>query len=230
MILVRPSIEILDCIDGDKVLMSIERAGRTCYKSDGRTPVCPEGARRFVAMLLRRGHESVIEHEKVSVKIVCDRGVSHEIVRHRIASYSQESTRYCDYAGGRHVTFVIPPWVMIDPGEYGIVEPGMFLPVANSMDQCWFLAMANAEAFYRGLRSLGWRPEQARAVLPNSLKTEIVMTANLREWRHFFRVRTAPAAHPQMREVARELLDSFRLLIPVVFDDIPEFDPEVILA
>ena len=148
--------------------------------------------------------------------MICDRGVSHEIVRHRIASYSQESTRYCDYSGG-HITFIIPPWVEIESGKYsGLSCPGPISAAGNS----WFWSMANACITYKHLRKLNWKPEQARSVLPNSLKTEIVITMNLREWRHFFRLRTALAAHPQMREIAIPLLTEFKQLIPVVFDDI----------
>ena len=135
-------------------------------------------------MILKRGHESVLEHASATARFICDRGVTHEIVRHRIASYSQESTRYCDYEGG-HVAFVIPPWVDVEPGECDFSE------IRDIAGMEWFNHMLDAEQAYKTLREGGWRPEQARSVLPNSLKTEIVMTANLREWRHFFKLRTA---------------------------------------
>jgi thymidylate synthase (FAD) len=199
MILVKPSATILAFTPW--ALELIEEAGRTCYKSEDK--ITKESAPIFAAAILKRQHDSVIEHASATVRFVCDRGVSHEIVRHRLASYSQESTRYCDYRG--EVAFVIPPWCK--EGEYGF--------------KAWSEAMEAAEAYYKYLRSFGWKPEQARAVLPNSLKTEVVMTANLREWRHFFRLRTALAAHPQMREVAVPLLRDMKGRIPVVFDDIP---------
>lgn len=216
MLLVKPSVEILHITT--EPLHLIESAGRTCYKSESKMDGTMENAEKFAQMILKRGHESVIEHCSATVRFICDRGVSHEIVRHRLASYSQESTRYCDYEGG-HVAFVIPPWVDdVIPGEYcSDIKP----PLAFKLESLgWYAAMADSEIAYKGLRSLGWRPEQARSVLLNSLKTEIVMTANLREWRHFFRLRTAPAAHPQMREVACPLLAQFRQAMPVLFDDV----------
>ena len=201
MLLIKPSVEILTVNSG--ALQLIEIAGRTCYKSEAK--ITHTSASIFAALILKRGHESVIEHASATVRFVVDRGVSHEIVRHRLASYSQESTRYCDYNKGE-VTFVIPPWV--NPRRQ------------DHMSRCWADAMETAEEHYKYLRSCGWKPEQARSVLPNSLKTEIVMTANLREWRHFFRLRTSAAAHPQMREVATPLLAAMKERVPVVFDDL----------
>lgn len=204
MILVKPSFEIL-YLNAD-ALQLIERAGRTCYKSEDR--MTPGTAPVFAASVIERGHESVIEHASATVRFVCDRGVSHEIVRHRLASYSQESTRYCDYHKG-DVTFVIPPWVHFVEGKG-----------TDYLSDAWSHAMRDAETHYKYLRACGWKPEQARSVLPNSLKTEIVMTTNFREWRHFFRLRTAAAAHPQMRELACPLLDAMKSLVPVIFDNI----------
>jgi flavin-dependent thymidylate synthase len=144
-----------------------------------------------------------VEHQCMTVKFVIDRGVSHELVRHRVASYSQESTRYCDYAKTgeeEHVTFVIPPWVDINPGLHAEVPH-----VSEGNAKRWFESMLHAEADYKALRLGGWRPEQARDVLPVSLKTEIVMTANVRSWCHVFRMRCAEQVHPQMREVMAPL-------------------------
>jgi thymidylate synthase (FAD) len=222
MRLIKPSIEIL-FVNSD-ALQLIETAGRTCYKSEDKRSV--DSAQNFIKMILKRGHESVIEHVTATVRFICDRGVSHEIVRHRIASYSQESTRYCDYSGG-HVSFIIPPWVNISPDEYPIqwddklggMSAGPTYP-SRADGRQWFWAMASAEREYKALRELGWRPEQARSVLPNSLKTEIVMSANLREWRHFFKLRTSSAAHPQMREVAFPLLEEMKNRIPILFDSL----------
>ena len=214
MKLVKASYEIIapNPINGDAILHRIESAGRTCYKSTPKD--MPDHAAKFVRMILDRGHESVIEHESMSVRFVVDRGVSHEIVRHRLVSYSQESTRYCDYEGG--VTFVRPPWVAASLGEYMNTD-GLFLTYA---DEQWMQAMLNAEAWYQHLSEAGWQPQQARSVLPNSLKTEIVCTANLREWRHILRLRTSHAAHPQMREVMVPLLQELHCKMPVIFDDI----------
>jgi len=217
MYLTRPSFRILDHINGLSVLQSIEGAGRTCYKSESK--ITHNSARKFVEMIIKRGHESVLEHEKVSVRIVCDRGVSHEIVRHRLASYSQESTRYCNYDD--IIEFVIPPWANIIPGPYSEGRADdEYAKTLDCADREWFWMMKEVENTYQTLLDNGWTPEKARSVLPNSLKTELVMTANLREWRHFFKLRTSMAAHPQMREIAIPLLFEMQQLIPVVFDDI----------
>ena len=169
-------------------------------------------------MIISRGHESVLEHEKITIKFICDRGVSHEIVRHRIASFSQESTRYCNYSRDKfdnQLTFIIPNWLNIDECEI-INTPSLNL----SDSDLWLNSMQYAESNYNGLIVLGWKPEQARSILPNSLKTEIVVTANLREWRTIFKQRTAKTAHPQMRELMRPLLDELKIKLQPIFDDI----------
>lgn len=197
--------QIYGDIDGQEILKKIELCGRVCYKSEGKIE---EGsAERFVANIIKRGHEAVLEHASITVKFVVDRGVSHEIVRHRLASYCQESTRYCNYSNdnfNNEITFIIP--------EY--------LDYKSEQWKVWKEAMTKCEDAYFKLLNIGLSPQEARAVLPNSLKTEVIMTANLREWRTFFKLRTANAAHPQMREVTRPLLNDLKELIPVVFDDI----------
>ncbi|HIX77581.1 MAG TPA: FAD-dependent thymidylate synthase [Candidatus Fusicatenibacter merdavium] len=205
MKIIEPYFEIMDELDGRKMLQKIEKIGRVCYKSEDL--ITEDSAEKFVGNILKRGHESVIEHEKISVKMVCDRGVTHEIVRHRVASYSQESTRYCNYQKdkfGNELTFIKPVFWSEDSEEYAVWK--------NMMQQC--------EDQYMKLIDLGASPQEARSILPNSLKTEIVVTMNLREWRHFFRLRTAGAAHPQMREIACMVLEEFRRQIPVVFDEL----------
>jgi len=196
---------IEDDISGENILKSIERYGRICYKSEER--ITEGSASDFIKNIIKRGHESVLEHEKISVRIVCDRGVTHEIVRHRTGSYSQESTRYCNYSAdsfGNQITCILPAYWKDERAKLDI----------------WIAAMEFAEKSYFTLLDAGATPQEARSVLPNSLKTEIIVTYNLREWRHFFKLRTAKAAHPQMREVAIDLLEKFKLLIPVVFYDI----------
>lgn len=221
MKITKPTFEVLSNINGQSILRDLEIAGRTCYKSEDR--ITDDSALSFVKMLLGRGHEAMIEHHSVSVRIICDRGVSHEIVRHRLASYAQESTRYCNYSKdkfGSELTFILPCWFKNDvTGQYPI-QPGKLMPAMTEAEVCWFQSMVRAERDYLKLLDLGWTPQQARSVLPNSLKTEIVVTMNLREWRHFLRLRTAPEAHPQMREIAVPILEHFRAEIPVLFDDI----------
>ena len=192
---------------GEELLKGIEQAGRTCYKSEDR--ITEESAKVFVRKLIERGHESVLEHESITVRFICDRGISHEIVRHRLASYSQESTRYCNYSNdrfGNNITFIKPCFLEEGTGGYKLWKQAMFI----------------AEKEYFELLKLGCTPQEARSVLPNSIKTEVVMTANLREWRHFLKLRTAKAAHPQMRELTVPLLHELQERIPVVFDDIGE--------
>lgn len=205
MKIIEPYFEVLDEVDGNRILKNIEKYGRTCYKSE--SLITDDSAINFVKNILKRGHESVIEHEKISVRIVCDRGVTHEIVRHRIASYSQESTRYCNYQSdkfGSELTFIKPIFWKENP----------------QMFSHWCDMMRQIEDKYMLLISQGATPQEARSILPNSLKTEIVVTMNLREWRHFFKLRTAETAHPQMREIANMIMKKFKEIIPIIFDDI----------
>ena len=208
MTIIDPSFTWLgNAPDGDQMLANIAAAGRVCYQSESKRDDAA-----FVRKRIKQGHESVLEHEKISVRIICDRGVSHELVRHRIASYSQESTRYCNYSKGKfgsELTFIRPYW------DDRSISAEMI-----RLRACWQEACLNAEWSYKKMIDAGCTPEAARAVLPNCLKTEIVMTANLREWRHFFKLRCAPAAHPDMRIIANMLLTAFKDVVPVVFDDI----------
>ena len=212
MIIQKPAVEILSTESYEDMLRRIERIGRVCYKSEDRIE---EGsAEKFIRGILRRGHESVIEHGSITVKFTCDRGVTHEIVRHRIASYSQESTRYCNYVKEKFGSQI----TCID------LATGFRYDLNNDTDrqkyEVWQRAMENAEESYFQMIRLGATPQEARSVLPNSLKTELVATMDLREWRHFFRLRAAAPAHPQMREIAVPMLRAFQEAAPVVFDDI----------
>lgn len=205
MEIIKPSFEIMDKLDGAEILKKIELCGRVCYKSEDR--ITEDSAKKFVAGIIKSGHESVLEHVSFSVRFVVDRGVSHEIVRHRIASFSQESTRYCNYDKGNF------------NGEITVIEP-CFLEVGTKGYGHWLGACMEAERAYFDMLNWGCTPQEARSVLPNSLKTELIMTANLREWRHFLKLRTGRAAHPQMREVAIPLLAKLKTVVPVFFDDI----------
>jgi thymidylate synthase (FAD) len=208
MTIIDPSFTWLgNAPDGDQMLANIAAAGRVCYQSESKSDDAA-----FVRKRIKQEHESILEHEKISVRIICDRGVSHELVRHRIASYSQESTRYCNYSKGKfgsELTFIRPYW------DDRSISAEMI-----RLRACWQEACLNAEWSYKKMIDAGCTPEAARAVLPNCLKTEVVMTANLREWRHFFKLRCAPAAHPDMRIIANMLLTAFKDVVPVVFDDI----------
>ena len=199
---IKPFFIFEDQVDGEKILVNLERYARTCYKSEDK--IGPGSAAVLIKGLIKNGHESVIEHEKITVRVVCDRGITHEIVRHRLASYSQESTRYCDYNKS---------------GSIVVIEP-FFFQDKPEQRQAWQEAMMACEQAYNKLRELGASPQEARTVLPNSLKTEIVITYNLRAWRHFFKLRTSKASHPQMREIAIPLLREMQKKVPVIFDDI----------
>ena len=214
MIIQKPAVEVLSTESYEDMLRRVERIGRVCYKSEDRIE---EGsAEKFIRGIIRRGHESVIEHGSITVKFICDRGVTHEIVRHRIASYSQESTRYCNYTNEKFGSQI----TCID------LATGFRYDLSSETDrkkyEVWQRAMENAERSYFQMIELGATPQEARSVLPNSLKTELVVTMNLREWRHFFRLRTDPAAHPQCREVACMLLERFARDYPVFFEDLLE--------
>lgn len=192
-------------VAGNSILTRIEQCGRVCYKSESK--IMGGSAETFCKNLIARGHEAVLEHASFTAKFICDRGISHEIVRHRLASYCQESTRYCNYSKDKF------------GGEITVIKP-LFLEEGTKAYKVWSLAMQDCEDAYFTLLNIGLTAQQARAVLPNSLKTEVVMTTNIREWRHFFQQRTSPAAHPQMRELATQLLSMCRENIPVLFDDI----------
>lgn len=192
-------------VDGKQILQTIEKAGRVCYKSEDK--ITPESAEKFISGIIKSWHEAVIEHANITVRFICDRWVTHEIVRHRMASYCQESTRYCNYTQDKfdnQITFIKP----------------IFREEGSEIYKKWEKAMLQAEEAYFDLIKNGASAQEARSVLPNSLKTEIMMTANMREWRHFFKLRCDRPAHPQMREVALMLLAEFKEKIPVIFDDL----------
>ena len=186
----------------------IEQAGRTCYKSEDR--ITPESAAKFVENVVKRGHEAMLEHASMTVKFIVDRGVSHELVRHRLFSFAQESTRYCNYSADKF------------GNEITVIKP-CFLVDGSILYADWFRAMQYAEKFYFTMLNDGSTPQEARSVLPNSLKTEVVVTGNMREWRHFFKLRAAGETgkpHPQMLEVAVPLLNQCRTQMPELFGDI----------
>lgn len=218
---IKAGYEILTPISegGIKELQHIEKIGRVCYKSEDRISEDGESAKKFVSMLIKNGHEAMIEHSSLSVKFTVDRGVSHELVRHRIASFAQESTRFCNYSKDKfdsECNFIdLRPGIELDnkcrnmtAGEIGLLM------------REWILSMEDAETHYMNMLELGATPQIARSVLPNSTKTEITITANYREWRNFFKLRTPSTAHPQMVEVTRPLLTELKEKLPAIFDDI----------
>lgn len=205
MRIIKPYVEMITPANQEAVLKRLEQCGRVCYKSENKTG--DGSAEKFVSGIISRGHEAVLEHCILTVRFVCDRGVSHEIVRHRIASYCQESTRYCNYSKDKF------------NNEITVIEP-LFFEHESEAYKRWQAACCYAEKAYFDLLEYGCSPQEARTVLPNSLKTELVMTANIREWRNVLNLRTSSAAHPQMREIMMQLLEMFHEKLPVLFDDI----------
>lgn len=209
MKIIEPYYKFETAIEGNygiQMLELIERAARTCYKSECK--IEPGSAPGFVRKIAQvKKHRSVIEHCSVSVRFIVDRGVSHELVRHRLCAVSQESTRYCNYSKdqfGREITVIRTP----------------FWQETDSRFASWKIACEEAEKQYFALLNFGATPQEARSVLPNSIKTELVMTANLREWHHVLTLRTSKAAHPQMQQIMRPLLLEFQQHLAPIFDDI----------
>ena len=212
MRVINAGYEIISDLNGAEILKHIERCARVCYKSEDR--ITDGSAEKMVAALIRSGHEAMLEHYSFTVKFICDRGIANELVRHRIASFAQESSRYCCYAKdkfGKELTFINPCFWEPDSDNYAR----------------WFHEMDEAEKTYLAMIESGAAPEQARDILPMSIKTEIVMTANLREWRHFLKLRAEGVTgkpHPQMLEITIPFLNELKQKIPVVFDDIMSED------
>lgn len=223
MNILRAGFEILTPISegGIDELKHIEKIGRVCYKSEGKITKDGESAKKFVKMLIDRGHEAMIEHSSLSVRFTVDRGVSHELVRHRIASFAQESTRYVNYSldkFGNEINVIN----IRDGIDLDNKMKNMDSSIIDAILREWFSAMKDAEKHYMKMIELGATPQIARSVLPNSTKTEITITANYREWRNFFKLRVPATAHPQMREVTIPLLKELKNRLPIIFDDIKE--------
>ena len=223
MRIIEPGYKIISYDDAVQTYTKIENAARTCYKSANQGVRDPEtgaisendltnlvSTSKLVSNLIKNSHEAMLEHATMTVLFVVDRGISHEIVRHRMASFAQESTRYCNYSQdkfGKEITVIKPFYLEQDTKDYSV----------------WYWAMKECEHAYFTLLQMGYSPEKARCVLPTSLKTELVMTANMREWRHFFKLRAAGETgkpHPQMLEVAVPLLKECQQKFPILFSDI----------
>ena len=223
MNVIKAGFEILTPVSegGIEELKHIEKIGRVCYKSEGNITEDGESAKKFVKMLISRGHEAMIEHSSLSVKFTVDRGVSHELVRHRVASFAQESTRYVNYSlnkfGSEINVIDIKNGIALDKKMKNMSSDTILAVIEE-----WCSAMNDAEKHYMKMIELGATPQIARSVLPNSTKTEITITANYREWRNFFKLRVPETAHPQMREITIPLLKKLKTLLPVIFDDIEE--------
>lgn len=235
MNIIKAGYEIMGDINAKEIYKRIESAGRTCYKSEDK--ITDESAEKFVRGLIKRGHEAMLEHASMTVKFIVDRGISHELVRHRVASFAQESTRYCNYSNdkfGNEIT-VIEPCFFDDISiarRQGIMDyfdgmlrdlPGEDLTNHERAFTDWYLACKHCESAYFSMLENGCTPQEARDILPTSVKTEVVITANFRELRHILKLRaagTTGAPHPQMVEVMKPLLAELKEKLPAIFDDI----------
>lgn len=216
MEIIEPKIELLNITPNAAKL--IEAAGRTCYKSEDK--ITDDSAEKFCEMIQTRNHMSVLEHASATFRIICDRGVGYEIVRHRICSFSQESTRYCNYSPDKKgMQFIQPSWISDDELQRTLISIGNshYAEMAVFDVYHWVQSLNQAEDNYNQLIQDGWTPQQARSVLPNCLKTEIVMTANFREWLHFLELRTSPQAHPDMQVIAKMIGNKLHELVPCIF-------------
>lgn len=220
MKLIKPKVEVLDRFKRQQVIGRIATVARTCYKSEDLRTADKDVS--LVKRLIESKHEAMLEFIDITVKFTCDRGVSHELVRHRLASFAQESTRYCNYSKdkfGNELTFIIPSW--LNWNEQTIHDGDFEKSGSGSIDSQIFIhSLLKAENDYMSLIREGWTAQQARMILPMSIKTEINMKCNLREWRHFLNLRCSQAAHPDIRVLALDLLKQFHDRIPIIFDDL----------
>lgn len=222
MKLIKPSVEILDELHGDTILKILERVARTCYKSEDKITENTDSAKRLVKTILTNRHASILEFVNVTVKFTCSIGCAREITRHRIGSYSQESTRYCNYTQDKfdnQLTFIIPEWANLEEGEYHSMEVS---EINNDKEYIFTRACLAADGAYTALIDGNCKPEQAREVLPLCTKTEINVQYNLREWMHFFELRCSNHAHPEIRNLAKTVLKEFHNKIPLIFDELYE--------
>ena len=205
MKLVDPYFDILTKINGEEILKFLEKCGRTCYKSEDK--ITEDSARKLIKAIIASGHESVIEHFVITVKFICDIGFYKDITRHRMASFSVESTRYCNYSKGKfggELTFIKPVNIELGTKEYEI----------------WKKCMEDIEKHYLDMAHLSATPDMLRMMLPHSTAASVICTANLREWRHILKLRSSKRAHPSIYSLMRNLLKEFQQKIPIIFDDI----------
>ena len=223
MKLIKPSVEILDELHGDTILKILERVARTCYKSEDKITDNTDSAKRLVKVLLTKQHVSILEFIDVRVKFTCSRITSQSIVRHRVGSYAQESTRYCNYTKDKfdgQLTFIIPEWIDLEEGEY---DGTRIFDLDESKEFRFANTCLSAEDAYNELiTEYKCKPEEARDILPFCLKTEINVKYNLREWMHFFELRCSNHAHPEIRNLAKTVLKEFHNKIPLIFDELYE--------
>ena len=223
MKIIKPLIEVED-YDGIKIMKNIERACRTCYRSEGM--ITDDSYKRLLTNCLNRGHESVLEHEKITVRMTCDIGVYKDLTRHRFGSFSIESTRYCNYGKDKfdnEIKFIKPVFYKESWTDRNYEGSGMDIDEEKS--KIWYDTMENIEDSYMDMAKLGCTPDEMRMILPHSTAAEVTMTANIREWRHILDLRTKKMTHPAIRQILIPLLLKFKKDMPELFSDI-EYDTE----
>lgn len=207
--IVEPSVEIITEIDGNKILKTIERAARTCYKTEDNISEDASSAKKMISKLIEMGHTAMIEFADIHVILTADTGVLKDLTRHRHCSFAVESTRYCNYSKGKfgnEITVIKPCNIEEGTKEYDL----------------WLECMENIESTYNKMAELGCKPDQLRMLLSHSLKCNINLKANIREWRHIFSLRCAKAAHPSVQQIMKMVLVEFHKQIPILFDDLYE--------
>lgn len=209
MQIVDPYIQV-EKVDGTKIMKNIERACRTCYRSEGK--ITEESYKTLLKNCITRGHESVLEHEKVTIRMYCDLGVYKDLTRHRIASFSIESTRYCNYGKDKF------------DNELKIIKP-CNIEEGTSLYTHWKEACEVIEKNYMEMSNEGALPDQLRMILPHSIAAEVTMTANIREWKHILSLRASSHTHPSIRQLTIPLLLYFKEIMPEIFEDVP-YDTE----
>lgn len=205
MKIVKPQIQV-EKFDGIKIMKNIERACRTCYRSEGK--ITEDSYKTLLNNCITRGHESVLEHEKVTVRMICDLGVYKDLTRHRIAAFSIESTRYCNYGKDKF------------DNEIKFIKP-CNIEEGTELYTIWEDACKKIEEDYLKMSNLGATPDQMRMILPHSIAAEVTMTADIREWKHILLLRTSNHAHPAIRQVLIPLLLHFKNEMPEIFADVP---------
>ncbi len=199
------SVEIMTPLDKEFIFRHLELCIRNCYKSEDK--ITPDSAEKMIQKIIELGHEAMLEHFSITVRLITDIGVYKDLTRHRIASFAIESTRYCNYAKGKFGS------------EITVIEPPELIPGTEAYN-IWFSTMQQIERAYNDLAALGYKADVCRMLLPHSVKASVIMTANIREWRHIFKLRTAKAAHPTVQKTMKILLQTFKEHLPVLFDDI----------
>lgn len=218
MLIIQPEIQV-ENYDGIKIMKNIERACRTCYRSEGL--ITEDSYKKLLKNCINRGHESILEHEKITIRMICDIGVYKDLTRHRFGSFSIESTRYCNYGKDKfdnEIKFIKP--VFYTPGTIEEYDD----PIKKNdclKTQYWERCMKFIESDYMDMTNIvGAKPDELRMLLPHSTAAEVTMTANIREWRHILELRCSKAAHPAIRQLLIPLLLKFNEDMPELFSAI----------